>query len=160
MTTQPPLDLIAAVLEELAGDAQRLYDGSVGPEQKEERTFWRCQKNAFNKALHYFSLGVRLTSTPSGGYTVPSASDAGATIHRCWKVGGVWCCSCDAHSFHWHTALIAGYEVAFERQYLAEAEASAEAIVRIEDVELPFVPTPDEREYERALITADVEEWY
>lgn len=159
MTQQLPLDRIAAVLEELSGDAQRLYDASTGPDQKEERAFWRCQKNAFNKALHYFSLGVRLTPTPSGGYTVPSASDRGATIHRCWKLGGVWCCSCDAHSFHWHTALIAGYEVAFERQYLAEAAASAEVIARIEDLELPFIPAPGEYEYERAMVAAEVD-WY
>ncbi len=55
---------------------------------------------------------MRLTATPSG-YTVPSASRPGSLIHRLYKVGEVWGCSCEADErgvFLWHTALIHAVE--------------------------------------------------
>jgi hypothetical protein len=157
----PPTELVDAALEELVIDTQRLYDArdKANPDECE---FWKRQRNAFVKAQSFWLRGTRPTPTPSG-YLVPSASRPGALEHRCYQIGGVWTCTCEAGErgeFHWHAALVNAIELAFERQYLAEAEASAEAIARIEDVELPFIPTPDEREYERALVAADVGEWY
>jgi hypothetical protein len=94
--------LTAALAHKAAGDA----------DVKDEIAFWRNQNRAFTKALHYFLNGVRLTATATG-YTVPSASRPGALVHRMYRVGEVWGCSCEAGQrgiFHWHSALIAGYE--------------------------------------------------
>lgn len=156
----PPTELVGAALEELVIDTQQLYD-TRDRANPDECAFWKRQRNAFVRAQSQWLKGTRPTPTASG-YLVPSASRPGALEHRCYQVGGVWTCTCEAGErgeFHWHAALINAIEVAFERQYLAEAAASAETIARIEDVELPFVPTPGELDYERALVEAEVD-WY
>lgn len=125
----PRMDtLIAVALDGFAAEAQRLLDAELAqtPVDKDECRYFRAQMNAFTKALHYFSAGVRLTPTPSG-YTIPSASRAGAVIHRLWRAGGIWHCSCEAGEkgiFHWHTALIAGYDRALD---LIELEDDGDA---------------------------------
>lgn len=120
---------IAAALDEFVTDTQNFLDACLANEsaitddRKAEAKFWRAQRNAFVKAQHYFLQGVRLTETPTG-YTVPSASRPGALIHRCYKQGEVWGCSCEAGErglFHWHTALVHAYERGAE---LAQLEAS------------------------------------
>lgn len=113
---------IAAALDEFVKDTQNLLDAADrakataedagDPDVVSEIKYWRAQRNAFVKAQHYFHQGVRLTETASG-YTVASASRPGALVHRCYKVGDVWGCSCEAGErgiFHWHTALVAAYE--------------------------------------------------
>jgi hypothetical protein len=124
---------IAQALEEFVTDTARLLTAAqahpqakTDPDIKDEIKFWRAQHNAFVKAQHYFLNGVRLTATATG-YTIPSASRPGALIHRLYKVGEVWACSCEAGTrgvFHWHTALIAGYERGYE---LADLESRADA---------------------------------
>jgi hypothetical protein len=116
---------IAAALDEFVTDTQNLLDAAQQqkPLDKDEIGYWKRQRNAFAKAQHYFLNGVRLTETPSG-YTVASASRPGSLIHRCYKVGEIWTCSCEAGEkgiFHWHTALVAAYERGAE---LATLEAT------------------------------------
>jgi hypothetical protein len=110
---------IAAALEEFVTEAARLLTSAqqhpaaaTDADVKDEIKFWRAQHNAFVKAQHYFLHGRRLTPTPSG-FTVESASRPGATVHKLSKTGEIWTCSCEAGQqgrFHWHTAMIAGYE--------------------------------------------------
>lgn len=124
---QPTDTFTAQALEELVQETQTLLAAAQRqqPSDKEEIAFWRAQRNAFVKAQTYFLQGVRLTETPSG-YTVPSASRPGALVHRCWRVGGVWVCSCEAGEkgiFHWHTALICAVERGGELEALAEDAA-------------------------------------
>jgi hypothetical protein len=124
---------IAAALEEFVTDTHNLLtttlarpDAKTDEDVKAEIKFWRAQHNAFVKALHYFLNGRRLTQTPSG-YTVESASRPGALVHRMYKVGEVWGCSCEAGVkgvFHWHTAMICGYERGYE---LADLDGRADA---------------------------------
>lgn len=118
-------DYIAAALEEFVTDVVNLLDAAQQqkPLDKDEIGYWKAQRNAFVKAQTYFLQGVRLTRTPTG-YTVASASRPGALIHRCYRVGDIWTCSCEAGTrglFHWHTALIHAYERGAE---LATLEAS------------------------------------
>lgn len=112
---------IAAALDEFVTDTQNLLDGALKQQSNADANqedvaaeikYWKAQRNAFVKAQHYYLNGVRLTETASG-YTVASASRPGALVHRCYKVGDVWGCSCEAGEkgiFHWHTALVAAYE--------------------------------------------------
>lgn len=109
---------IAAALEEFVTDTAHLLDAArqQKPLDRDEIDFWKRQSNAFVKAQTYFLQGVRLTATPSG-YTVPSASRPGALVHRLYRVGGVWHCSCEAGQrgiFHWHAAMVAVYERGYE----------------------------------------------
>ena len=106
---------IAAALEEFVTDTARLLDAArqQKPLDRDEIAFWRAQSNAFVKAQTYFLNGTRLTATPSG-YTVPSASRPGCLIHRCYRVGGIWHCTCEARVFCWHAATIAAYERGYE----------------------------------------------
>jgi hypothetical protein len=124
---------IAQALEEFVTDTHRLLvaaqqhpQAKTDTDVKDEIKFWKAQHNAFVKAQTYFLNGRRLTQTPSG-YTVESASRPGALIHRMYKVGEVWGCSCEAGVkgvFHWHTALICGYERGIE---LADLDDRADA---------------------------------
>ena len=128
---------IAAALEEFVVDTANLLRAALAsPEPKssadlkDEIAFWKAQRNAFVKAQHYFANGVRLSQTPTG-YTVASASRPGALIHRCYKVGDVWGCSCEAGQrgqFHWHTALICGYERGYELADLEDDGDDAETL--------------------------------
>lgn len=123
---------IASALEEFVTETARLLvaaqqhpAAAIDTDAQDEIKFWKAQSNAFVKAQHYFLRGVRLTATPSG-YTVPSASRPGALIHRLYKVGEVWGCSCEAGQrgiFHWHAAMVAGYERGYE---LADLESQDE----------------------------------
>jgi hypothetical protein len=109
---------ISQALEEFVTETQAQYDAALAhkadDDMKDEIAFWKAQRNAFVKAQHHFARGVRLNETPSG-YTVASASRPDS-IHRLYKIGDVgdiWTCSCEAGErgvFHWHTALVAGYE--------------------------------------------------
>jgi len=105
---------IARALEEFVTETQTLFDASLAQHlvDKDEIRFWRAQRNAAVKAQSYYLAGVRLTQTPTG-YTVPSASRPGALVHRMYRVGGVWACSCEAGErgiAHWHTFLLHAYE--------------------------------------------------
>lgn len=105
---------IAAALDDLVNEVQAQLDGAheAKPIDQEEIAFWKRQRNAFVKAQTYFIEGTRLVETPSG-YNVASASRPGALVHRIYKVGEIWTCSCEAGErgiFHWHTALVAAYE--------------------------------------------------
>lgn len=116
----------AAALEAYTEEAQRLLDQALAQKERDqdEISYWRAQLRAFTKALHYFSNGVRLTPTPTG-YTLPSASRPGAVVHRLWRVGGIWHCSCEAGEkgiFHWHAALIAGYDRALDLADLGDGD--------------------------------------
>lgn len=118
---------IAAALEDFVVDTANLLAAAEATRPRDadvldEIKFWRSQNRAFVKAQHYFANGVRLSATPSG-YTVPSASRPGALVHRLHRAGGVWLCTCEAGQrgvFHWHAALIAGYERGYE---LADLES-------------------------------------
>jgi hypothetical protein len=128
---------IAQALEEFVTDTHRLLiaaqahpQATTDTDVKDEIRFWKAQHNAFVKAQTYFLRGVRLTQTPSG-YTVESASRPGALIHRMYKVGEVWGCSCEAGVkgvFHWHTALICGYERGLELADLGDRADAADDI--------------------------------
>jgi hypothetical protein len=112
--TFPTTAQIAAALETLLDTAQRTYD-ATDREDKEERGFWRRQRNAFANALGDVKEG-RLPLTIDNGYLLPSASRPG-TFHRCWREGGVWLCSCESGEngqFHRHTALIGAIEYAID----------------------------------------------
>lgn len=115
-TTFPPAHLITAALEELLDQAQRQLNLATNDgADKEERAFWRRQRNAFVNAEADWLEGRRPLETPTG-YLLPSASRPGS-FHRCWKAGDVWCCSCEAGEsglFHRHTALICAIERAEE----------------------------------------------
>lgn len=121
---------IAQALEEFVTDTHNLLTAAEqqtprDADVKDEIKFWRSQHNAFVKALHYFLNGRRLTATATG-YTIESASRPGALVHRLYKVGEVWACSCEAGqrgNFHWHAALIAGYERGYE---LADLESQGD----------------------------------
>jgi hypothetical protein len=158
-TPLPFESLIAAALEELVGDTERLLAAAQEqkPIDKEEIAFWKRQRNAFVKAQTYWLQGVRPVWTGSA-YNVPSASRPGAVVHRCYKVGGIWVCSCEAGErgiFHWHTALIGAMERAEELAGLHDDGDDAG------DLDLPFVPTEEELERERWLAgLMDVAEWY
>jgi len=121
---------IAAALEEFVTDTHRLLlaaekhpQATTDTDVKEEIKFWCSQYNAFVKAQHRFLNGVRLTATASG-YTIPSASRPGALIHRLYKTGDIWLCSCEARGFCWHHALVCGYERGLE---LADLESREDA---------------------------------
>lgn len=110
----PSTEQIAAALETLLDAAQRTYDLS-DRHDKEERAFWRRQRNAYINAQADFLSG-RIPLVSGDAYLMPSASRPGA-YHRCWRVGGVWCCSCEAGDqgvFHRHTALISAIEYAMD----------------------------------------------
>jgi hypothetical protein len=125
---------ISQALEEFVTDTHNLLtttqarpDARTDEDVKAEIKFWKAQHNAFVKAQTYFLNGRRLTQTPSG-YTVESASRPGALIHRMYKVGEVWGCSCEAGVkgvFHWHTALICGYERGLELADLDDRDEGA-----------------------------------
>lgn len=116
---------IAAALEEFVTDTQNLLTAALAhkaagdADVQDEIKFWRSQHRAFVKAQHYFAQGVRLSATASG-YTIPSASRPGALIHRLYRVGDIWACSCEARSFCWHHALVCGEERGHE---LADLES-------------------------------------
>ena len=117
MTTDfPPEHLVSAALEELVGEAQRALNIALSENaDKDEKAFWRRQRNAFVNAEADWLEGRRPRETASG-YLLPSASRPGA-YHRCWRAGGVWCCSCEAGEqglFHRHTALICALERAMD----------------------------------------------
>jgi hypothetical protein len=114
MTTTifPPDHLVTAALEALLDEAQRSLNVAIAEDaDKEEKAFWRRQRNAFVNAEADWLQGRRPTETPTG-YLLPSASRPGA-FHRAWRAGDVWCCSCEAGEaglFHRHTALICAIE--------------------------------------------------
>lgn len=121
---------ISQALEEFVADTQNLLDAalrSTEPKRSadvlDEIRFWKGQRNAFTKALHYFGQGVRLAAH-AGAYTVPSASRPGALVHRLSKTGDIWLCSCEARGFCWHAALLAGTERGHE---LADLERRDDA---------------------------------
>jgi len=182
MTTNMQLstdDQIGAALEELVKDTQRLYDARDTGDA-EECAFWKRQRNAFIRAQGQWLKGVRPTPTPSG-YLIPSASRPGAVEHRCYQIGGVWTCTCEAGErgeFHWHPALINAVELAAERAGLRERLAAIgdtpdtdvspifcpgddpcspenpcpmHAALAAGDWELPFFPLPEEIEREQRL---------
>lgn len=130
-------DLTIAALESYVDEAQRLLDQAKAqkPIDKDEVSYWRAQHRAFSKALHYYSNGVRLTATP-GGYTLPSASRPGAVVHRLWRVGGIWHCSCEARTLCWHHAMVDGADRAID---LADLAGDADPI---EQDDPPPPPTP------------------
>jgi len=112
--TFPTTAQIAAALESLLDTAQRTYD-QADRQDKEERAFWRRQRNAYINAQADFLSG-RAPLVAGDAYLVPSASRPGA-YHRCWREGGVWICSCEAGDqgiFHRHTALISAIEYAID----------------------------------------------
>lgn len=115
---------IAAALEDFVVDTANLLAAAEATRPRDadvldEIRFWKAQRNAFTKAQHYFVNGVRLSATASG-YTVPSASRPGALVHRLYKVGDIWACSCEARGFCWHHALVCGEERGHE---LADLES-------------------------------------
>jgi hypothetical protein len=117
---------IAAALEDFVVDTANLLAAAEKQKPRDadvldEIRFWRAQRNAFVKAQHYFAQGVRLSQTASG-YTVPSASRPGALVHRLYKVGDVWDCSCEARGFCWHHALVCGEERGHELADLEDRE--------------------------------------
>ena len=121
--TFPTPTQIAAALESLLDTAQRAYD-TTDRSDKEERAFWRRQRNAYINAQADV-LANRLPLISGDAYLVPSASRLGS-YHRCWREGGVWLCSCEAGEqgiFHRHTALISAIEHAME---LIESELIGE----------------------------------
>ena len=117
-----PADLVAAALEELMQRCKDQIDRLArqpkqgDPDVREESKFWLSQYKAFTKASFYWAKGVRPTVSPSGSYLIPSASRPGAVVHEVQRHGGVWVCgpTCEAKSFHWHSALLAGIDRAFE----------------------------------------------
>lgn len=112
--TYPTPAQIAAALETLLDTAQRAYD-QADRQDKDERAFWRRQRNAYINAQADVLAG-RLPLVSGEAYLVPSASRPGS-YHRCWREGGVWLCSCEcgeAGQFHRHTALISGIEYAID----------------------------------------------
>jgi len=112
--TFPSTEQIAAALESLLDAAQRTYD-QADRTDKEERAFWRRQRNAYINAQADLLSG-RHPLQSGDTYLVPSASRPGA-YHRCWRAGGVWLCSCEAGeqgAFHRHTALISAIEYAID----------------------------------------------
>jgi hypothetical protein len=136
-------DHITAALEEFIADTQRLYDAAQQqtPRDKTEISYWRAQLNAFPKAHLRYLEGARLTAT-STGYLIPSASRPGALVHRCFKIGDIWSCSCEAGErgmFHWHTALICAYERGAELATLA----TIPAWIADEDAQLAALPDDD-----------------
>lgn len=127
LTILPSDSFVLQAFEELITDTQSLFDAATQskPADKEEISFWRRQRNAFVNAQSDWLDGVRPTSTPSG-YLFPSSSRPGALRHRCWQLGDIWVCSCEAGEkgiFHRHTALLAVLERAAEMETLAEDEA-------------------------------------
>jgi len=128
------IDYIGQALEEFVTETQTLFDASLAQHliDKDEIAFWRAQRNAAVKAQSYYLTGVRLTQTPSG-YTVASASRPGALVHRMYKVGDVWACSCEVGNrgiAHWHTALLHAYERGAE---LAALDATPAMPARLAD---------------------------
>jgi hypothetical protein len=177
----PSNDQIEAALEELVADTQKLYDVR-DTQDADECAFWKRQRNAFQKAQLHWLKGVRPTPTPSG-YLVPSASRPGALVHRCYRAGDIWLCTCEAASFCWHHALITAIERAVELAARAVSWGSATeppapsldpddvldprdelalSIGAFGEEALPFVPTIEEIERERALaeLAMDVADWY
>lgn len=128
-TAQPfylPADLVARAIQQLADECHAQVDALAAqpdqgdPDVKTEARHWLAQYRAFTKAAYYWGAGVRPVATVDG-WLVPSASRAGAVVHAVTRRGGVWSCgpTCEAKSFHWHTALV----VALERAHdMADAE--------------------------------------
>jgi hypothetical protein len=151
--TFPSPDHIIAALESLLDTAQRAYD-STDRSDKEERAFWRRQRNAFINAQADVLAG-RLPLVSGAAYLMPSASRPGA-YHRCYREGGIWLCSCEAGErgdFHRHTALITAIEVALdqlEQGLTGEAEPTEDdeptddIEVQYDDIPYPFgIGNPD-----------------
>lgn len=134
--TFPTPDQITAALQEMLDVAQRAYDATDRAE-KEERAFWKRQRNAFVNAIGDVEAG-RLPILSGDGYLMPSASNPGS-FHRAWKDAGIWRCSCPAGDegiFHRHTALISGIERALD---LIE-----QGLIGAADAEIPEDTDPDD----------------
>jgi hypothetical protein len=117
-----PPALVAAALDELLQQCHDQID-RLGRQQqqgdptvKEETRFWLSQYRALTKASYYWQQGVRPAVSERGAWLIPSASRPGAVVHEVTRHGGIWVCgpTCEAKSFHWHTALLAGIERARE----------------------------------------------
>lgn len=142
--TFPTQAQLAAALESLLDTAQRTYD-QCDRSDKEERAFWRRQRNAYINAQADVLAG-RLPLVAGDAYLVSSASRPGA-YHRCWREGGVWRCSCTAGdlggengAFHRHTALISAIEYAID---LIEQELVGEGDpIEDDDPHGPITVTP------------------
>lgn len=148
LTALPSDSFVTQALDELIADTQSLLDSSLqtSPRDKEEISFWKRQRNSFVNAQADYLAGTRPLITPSG-YLMPSISRPGGLMHRCWQLGGIWTCSCEAGEkglFHRHTALISAIERAAELESLAAQKADlvggGDPPVDIPDE--PYPPTP------------------
>ena len=117
--TQPDLTTIdravAGALETLATQADT---GLRAASEPADRTHWRRELNAANKALALFLAGTRPTSTPDGDYLIASATQAG-TVYRVGSLG----CSCPAGiagSSCWHASLITAWQMGYDTVELVD----------------------------------------
>jgi hypothetical protein len=113
------MDRITAALEEIITDIQitidRLSRAQGEPDAKAEKKYFTAQRNAYVRALRMHQDGVRVVWNGRSA-TVASATRA-AVVHRLWKEGGIWRCSCEAGTegiFCRHHALVEGHERAGE----------------------------------------------
>lgn len=140
----PPFDAMQAALDELIQTCEdRLTalaaQGAQGePDVTAEKKFFQRQYTAFTKAQFYFLKGIRPLYAGRDAWLIPSGSRPGGPVHRITKRKGIWTCgpSCEAHdAFHWHPAIIAAVERAWELCELHDdaadvaADAAADANV-------------------------------
>lgn len=117
--SQPDLTTIeaavAGALETLATQADQ---GLRAATESADRTHWRRELNAANKALALFLAGTRPTSTPDGDYLISSATSAG-TVYRIGSLG----CSCPAGvggKTCWHASLITAWQMGYDTVELVD----------------------------------------
>lgn len=117
--TQLPTDtFVSAAFAELLEDVGNLFGAADG---KDERTFWRRQLTALNKAQYHYLNGVR-PQLADDAYLLPSASSSGLNVYRLTKLGGVLHCDCKAGQngiLCYHHMLINVVERAAELESLA-----------------------------------------
>jgi hypothetical protein len=125
LTTLPLDTFVTAAFAELLEDVGNLLSVADG---RDERTFWRRQLTALNKAQYHWLAGVRPQLT-GDAYLLPSASSSGLMVYRLIKQGGILVCDCKAGQngiLCWHHMAINVIERAaeLESRDVIEAEIS------------------------------------
>jgi hypothetical protein len=148
-TTLPPSDLLAEIARELSHTCRTAKD--------------IASMHAFDHAAYALARGVQPLLS-AGDLLIPSSR--GRPIYRVSRST----CSCSAGrrgNSCWHAALAEVVALAWERLGAADDDDATPTVgafgdpPRIDDVELPFVPTPDDFDHQRLRLGdgSDLASW-